>query len=300
MSHVMARRLRFLLPALGLAVLGAPAVADPAPQRLGIDYRFYIGGLDLFAMDVAAELGPTRYSLDTRMRTQGLADTLLSSTILSKVDGAIARGKAMPQRYSSFVEGRFGPRSIEMTYGPDGPADVKVAPSDPADDRTPVDDDLKRGTVDPLTASLVSAIAQSTIPQGRLAPLVGAGGASTAGAAPIACPGVVPVFDGRRRYDLQFTYEGEDKLATSNEAAYGGPAIICRMETRRIAGFSRQWERDEDRDRPPPPKLWLARLGPEGIVLPVRLVAKTRWGTAVAHLQRLTADGRPVLEAPGG
>jgi hypothetical protein len=304
MSQIMARRFRLFLPALGLALLvGSPSWADQVPQRLGIDYRFYVGGLDLFAMDVAAELAPTRYSLDTRMRTQGLADTLVSSTILSKVDGAIARGKAVPQRYSSVTEGRFGPRSIEMTYGADGPTDVKVAPPDAEDDRTPVTDDLKRGTVDPLTASLMSAIAQSTISQGRLAPLVAAGTASesgAAGAAPVTCPGTVPVFDGRRRYDIQFTYEGEDTLATSHEAAYAGPAIICRMDTRRIAGFSRKWEREEDRDKPPPPKLWLARLGPEGIVLPVRLVAKTRWGTAIAHLQRLTADGRPVLEAPGG
>jgi hypothetical protein len=271
--------------ALAGLILAAPAAghAGPAPTRLDIDYRFYFGGLDLFQMDVAAEMAPDSYRLDTFMRTQGVADTFIRSEIRSNVEGRIDAGAPHPVRFSSSYDGTFGPRSVRMVYDGGGPAEVEAQPADPADDREAVPDDMRRGTVDPLTASLISAIAQSAE----------VSGAATSG--PPKCPGTIPIFDGRRRYDISFTYEGEDELATSNEAAYSGPATICRLETKRIAGFSRSWERQEAKDPPPPPKLWLARVGPEGLVLPVRLVAKTRWGTAVAHLERLDREGQTVL-----
>ena len=273
----------------GAATAGADAAAAP-PQsgRIGVDYRFYVGGLNFLALHVAADLAPGRYTLATRAQTQGIADTLAPFSGVSRAEGAIEGGRPRPSLYTASSDSIFGKRRIRMDYAAAGPPKVEAEPPDEDDDRDPVPEKLRAGTVDPLSAGLVSALAQSAI-------------AARDGAvdAPLSCPASVPVYDGRRRYDLVFTAAGEEILKTSHEAAYGGPAIVCRMEVKRLAGFSHRWLREEQRKPSPPSRIWLARLGPERVVLPVRLESRTQWGAAIAHLERLRADSHTILEIPG-
>ena len=49
------------------------------------------------------------------------------------------------------------------------------------------------------------------------------------------CGETVHVFDGRRRYDIELKYSGQDKVKTDD--GYSGPAVKCTVTYKQIAGF---------------------------------------------------------------
>ena len=128
--------------------------------------------------------------------------------------------------------------------------------------RTPLDHDglsdgLVRGALDPASAllSLIEVFARTN-----------------------RCVPSVPVFDGKRRYDLGLTAEEQDTLNPSRYALYSGPATLCRLAVEKHAGF-------RTRNRFPNAfDVWLARPAEGAPALPVRLEGRNDLAALVIHL----------------
>jgi hypothetical protein len=54
------------------------------------------------------------------------------------------------------------------------------------------------------------------------------------GAAPEVCQRTLPIFDGRRRYDLKLAFKRMDTVKA--EKGYAGPAVVCSLTFEPIAG----------------------------------------------------------------
>src|SRR5262249_14451670 len=128
--------------------------------------------------------------------------------------------------------------------------------------RKPITPEQMRGTVDQLTAYLA------------LARHLARGGS---------CALTVAVFDGGRRYDLGFA-----DLAPETRPGFAGPAQVCRMWRRRIAGFPRDHSGKDAVDQG---KLWFARLLPGGPMVPLRMEFDSEFGTFAANLAELHGRG---------
>src|SRR2546427_647632 len=74
----------------------------------------------------------------------------------------------------------------------------------------------RRGIVDPMTALLVTV------------------GGSGDVLAPEACQRTLPIFDGRRRYDLKLAFKRIDTVKA--DKGYRGPAVVCGVTFQAIAG----------------------------------------------------------------
>jgi hypothetical protein len=86
----------------------------------------------------------------------------------------------------------------------------------PSKDRVPVTADHRQNITDPLTALLIPASADGD------------------GISKAACDRTLPIFDGRRRYDLKLAFKRIDRVKA--DKGYAGPAVVCAVTFQPIAG----------------------------------------------------------------
>ena len=260
---VPARRARAALLLLALAVGPGAAAAEP----LRASYEVRAAGLRIMEVEAMIDLDAPRagYALELRTRLRGVAAAFGSGEGVSRASGTWRAGQARPAGFSSDGVWRGQARTLLMDY-PDGqPVVRRIAPPD-EEEREPVPEELRRGTLDSLSvlAQLMRNVAGSNRCEGRAA-----------------------VFDGRRRIDFTAVTEGMQALPASGEA-WGGEALRCRFEGRQVAGFPRD-QPPEDR-RPQLGTAWLAAPRPGTPPIPVRVEVPSRWfGALTATLVRVSA-----------
>jgi hypothetical protein len=152
-------------------------------------------------------------------------------------------------------------RRTRVDYRPDGTVDGGSTPPLPQ----PVAAGSLRGTVDNLTAYL--QLERQLAKTGR-------------------CAMSVAVFDGRHRYDLQFTDAGKQTLTPTGGQNYKGDAIACHM--RRI---DRGIPNDEQNEGASSGTLWYAQLIPGDVLVPVRMQMDTQLGSVDGLLAELHGRG---------
>ena len=132
---------------------------------------------------------------------------------------------------------------------------------------TPVSFSQLAGTVDNLTAYLL------------LERQVGRGGS---------CDLTVPVFDGRHRYDLQFSDAGHHILSPAEGQKFNGQTQACHMIRNKIAGFYVDKNHEEGTSSG---TIWYAHLMPGDLAVPVRMSMETEIGTVALFLSKLHGHG---------
>ena len=251
--------------------VGVPSRADTptgavAPATLA--YEVYFGGIKALALEAEIELSGDGYRVRLGAQTQGITDWIVGWTARASTEGSIRDGVLRPARHAVESRLRGNRRDAALTFRPDGSIDSVVEPSADADDREPVTPEQERGALDPITAVLLATRALATHQS---------------------CDQRVPVFDGRRRYDIEFRDGGRDFLKPSEYGIFSGEATVCLFRYIRIAGYQKtgRWNNARDVDRVH--RTWLAPIAPGLPPLPVRIEAEGTFGTVVVHLV-----GRPA------
>jgi hypothetical protein len=180
-----------------------------------------------------------------------------------RTDGIADEDGLRPTHYRSTSKKRGKKRRQDITYLEDGSLEVRVSPKKDAKRQLEMPETLKSGTLDPASAvfSIIAAFAQL----GR-------------------CDGSLPVYDGRRRYDLVVTQVGARDLQPSSYGMYSGPAIVCQVAVEPLAGFKKKKKKRSDRAFPSTVKVWLAPVAEGELAVPVRLEGRTGMGRMVLHL----------------
>ncbi|WP_455178678.1 DUF3108 domain-containing protein [Azospirillum melinis] len=244
-------------------------------------YRVFVGGVTALDVNATLDVAGDRYRIAVSAVTGGTIGRLFSWRTDSESDGHVRGADFRPDshRQTSLLRGE--PRNVTLTYGPQGDVSTSVTPPADKDDREPVPPDLQRGTLDPLTAVL---------------DLLFAVGASEG------CDRSLPVFDGRRRYDMVFSEVGRRIVDPSRYSIFSGVAQQCRVSYKPVAGYARSssggrfWQRNNPADRPPV-NLWLAPVAAGSPPLPVRLETDSDFGSVVVHLTGVTP---PAADRPAG
>lgn len=254
---------------LDLSSLSIPA--SPAASSLDVGYDIRVGGLTLAAIDLKAVVDGGKYVATSLVATKGLADVFVSSDVQALATGAIVQGKTIvPRTYNSDIRGGEKRQLVGLLFGDKGPIAIDSAP--PYDNRFPVSEELKAATLDPVSSILYVAL-----------------GSSVQASAP--CGVNVPIFDGRRRYNLTLAFKGNDKVEA--RGVYKGPALHCVAQYQRVAGF----KPPKNGKKPkvvPPIDVWLAPMGGNAMLVPVRMEIDSDFGAIVARATRAkVAAGSP-------
>lgn len=262
--------MRSLFHGFAALVLTTPiALAAPLeqPREISIAVDVFAGGLHVLTIDSRTRLKADGYNLETQLQSRGFAGWVSGFSQHTLSEGRIADGELQPSVHLNKGVWRGDSRLVEMRYGDHGPVEVTVEPVEDPSEREPVPARLRRDTIDPLSAVLF--VNQPAYAQAG------------------ACEWKVPVFDGRRRYDLRFERIAEETLPAGRHGVYAGPAVKCRVHYDSIAGryTGTRWRTSSE--PMPPSHVWFAK--PEGTDLwvPVRFEAEHSLGWVLAYLTRL-------------
>lgn len=236
---------------------GQPGASAPMP--LSLSYAATLHGLPLANVDATVDpASPFRLTGD--LRTSGIVGLFSPWQHRAASSGRLAEDRSgiLGVRHRGDGVYRGSPRHIQLLFDPSSTV-VEAAEPDPEEesDGRRVPPEARSGTVDPLTAFFL------------LAKRLGAGDG---------CEGVLRIYDGRQRYDLELS-EGPEELS-------------CRFLYRQIAGFSKRKPPVVESDR----RLGViryTRLAESLPPVPQRLEVPSRYGSVVVAL----TDWRVSTEA---
>ena len=208
---------RIAWPAMALAIAAAaPGGAARADSRLEARYSVSVAGIAVGQTDISVVIGETEYASSANGRASGLVRALVTGEGALSVRGAVVDGRLVPASFTARAVGDDETSSVTMTLEGGDVKELTAETSAPATDRVPVSDDHRKGIIDPLSALLL--------------PVGGSGDVVAADA----CRRTLPIFDGRRRFDLGLSFKRTEQVKAAK--GYAGPAVVCAVTFKAIAG----------------------------------------------------------------
>jgi hypothetical protein len=262
------------------------AQAGVKATNVQVVWHIDLAGVNLGKLGLSATLKGEDYSATSWLETRGIVNVFWESRIDADSRGVIAAGKMVPEAYNSDYKGAKSTQKVNLAFTGGFPAKLIAIPEYDLK-RFPVTEEQKKDTVDPLSG-MILAIAGVTVSSDS------------------PCGKTIPVFDGRRRYDVNMKFRHNVNV-DEGKHGYRGPALECALEYNQIAGFKPQLD-PEDRDMPEI-YAWFAPVQraddpTKQIYMPIKIWAETAFGTAMAqarHLKVNDAVPQPSLAtAPTG
>jgi hypothetical protein len=279
---------RRIITAVGLAAaLSATMVATAASatttEALTVRYDVYLGGIHGLDAEFTLRRSAGRYAFESVSQTHGFWSYLFRWESRSMGEGRIEDGRFVPAVHRARSVGGGEPRGLDLLYDAEGNvSSVAIEPKSEETDRVPVPQALIRGAMD-ATTGLIQAL--GTMPPGG------------------ACGGTIPVYDGRRRFDVRLAPQGTTDLAPNRYSSFAGPASVCRLTFRNVAGGRTPertafWRRiDAEGNAGFPTLVYLAPVAPGAEMMPVRVEVDSPFGWAIVHIKGVQA-ARTTAERP--
>ena len=198
-----------------IALVLAPDVAG-AEVRLDAHYSITVTGLPVGESAWSVEIAKDHYTATARSRMRGVARWLVRGEAAATAQGVIRDGRLMTTEFKSKADTEDEKSETRMTVEAGQAKDISDTSSETARDRVPVPEEHRRDIIDPISAMIIAAP-----PEGDALPRS-------------ACERTLPVFDGRRRYDLKLAFKRMDKVKAAE--GYAGPAVVCSMKMLPLSG----------------------------------------------------------------
>jgi hypothetical protein len=199
--------------AVAAAALGGAARAD---SQFDAHYSVTVAGIAVGQTDISVVIGEAEYATLASGRASGLVRALVAGDGALSARGAVVDGRLVPASFVARTTGDDETSSVTMTLEGGDVKELTAETSAPAADRVPVGDEHRKGIIDPLSALLIQV-----------------GGTGDVVAAD-ACRRTLPIFDGRRRFDLALSFKRIDQVKAAK--GYAGPAVVCAVTFKPIAG----------------------------------------------------------------
>jgi hypothetical protein len=264
---------------LSAVLLAAPGVAH-AEGKLEARYRATLAGLPIGKGSWVVDIGETQYTAAASGATTGLIKVFVGGSGTGAAKGTMADGKPAASNYSATLKAGKHKDEVRMTVAGGDVKEFKLEPpQDPDSKRIPVTEAHRHGVMDPMTASL--------------AVLPAAGEVSY----PKACERVVPVFDGKMRYDLRLTYKRTEKVKA--EKGYSGLAFVCAVKFVPVAGYIPSRSAIRYLAKSDDIEVWLVPIAGTRVMVPFRAQIETPFGLGVVEAERFVAHAGPSQAKAG-
>lgn len=251
------------------ALLSGPPAAAGEATTVVTKYDLSLAGISLASFKFLSDLDESSYTISGRGDSSRLVKLIAKFKGTTKSAGALAGLRVVPASYS--LEFRTGDdnQTVEMHFN--GGVIDKLAvdpPSSPSPSRVPLEPAHRAGVLDPLSAVLLP------LPPGKL------DGNSV-------CDRRLPIFDGRYRYDLVFSYKRTETAPVAGKPQERTSLFVCKIKYEPIAGHKPQrastlyWQNSEDIE------IWLAPVTSAGMLVPYRALLPTPVGAATLSLSKL-------------
>ena len=259
-----------------LIVAALPDLAQ-AQGKLEAAYTISLARIPIGAVTTTAEIADGRYSMTTSGRASGVMRILASGDGTLAASGELRDGRPMPTEFTARTTTDDDTLDVKLTFEGGNVRTLTASAPQPSPDRIELTEAHRQGVVDPLSALLVPASASGD-------PLSQA-----------ACDRTLPVFDGRRRYDLKLSFKRMERVKA--EKGYAGPAVVCAMSFQAQAGHRASSTLvkylSEGRDI----ELWLAPVAGTRMLAPFRVSAASMLGSLVVQATQFDTTSQTAAKA---
>jgi hypothetical protein len=202
----------------GLTLLAAasPDLAQ-AQGKLEAAYTISFARIPIGAVTTTADIADGRYTITTSGRASGLMRILTSGDGTLTTSGELRDGRPAPSEFTARTTTDDDTLDVKLVFDGGNVTSLTASAPPPSPDRIALTEAHRQGVIDPLTALLIPAAA---------------GGDPLSKAA---CERTLPVFDGRRRFDLKLSFKKMDKVKA--DKGYAGPVVVCAIAFQPIAGY---------------------------------------------------------------
>lgn len=269
--------LPLIAAAFSLGVASSVPASASEDAALSLDYEAYFGGFHVVSARTTIRREGSEYEVQGEARARGLLDWYAGWKGRAISEGSLGDGLTVsPEVHRNEGEWRGATRRNVLTFLPDGTVEVEQeSPPDP-NKLSPIPEDSIAGTVDPISA--IMALARTMEVAGD-------------------CTGTIPIYDGRRRYDLSVTQGGAKTFEANDYSIFQGEAVACEVVFERIGGFRLEPSKYQQtaRDR----IVWVAQPLDGVPPIPVRIEVDTDYGVLLVHLTAARVGNTEIAVAPG-
>jgi hypothetical protein len=199
---------------------GTAAAAEPWPATIHALYDINFNGFNVGTFEFQSQAERQSYTLLANARLSVLlgAFTWDGET---RSFGLIANQAPKPASFTFDFKSNLRSGSTKLGFSDGAVTNIMHMPPPIAkSDTIPVREQHLKGVVDPLSAIMVLSRSASANP----------------------CDRRIPVFDGKERFDLLFSYKGEMKVTEQLPSGQPGMAHVCRVRYVPIAGHKADTE----------------------------------------------------------
>lgn len=253
---------------------GAGADETSAPSSsLQMAMTLYAAGITIGKVDMDATIRDGQYHVVSNLSTSGVVNAFWQSEIQATSSGKIDGNSIEPALYDSFDTNHASKKQeVSLSYEPGNPPRLYAEPAYKTTGYE-VPKDEQKNTFDPLSAVmfLTSGVAVS---------------------ADNPCAVTAPVFDGRRRYNIEL-HKIKDAHISMDNGLFKGQAVVCSIKYHQLAGFKPNIMKQSENF--PPIEAWVAvfpsAVGGHNYVVPLKVWANTSYGLVAAVATSLKIDG---------
>ena len=262
MMHNVQKPIASVILAMGLVGTSAHA----ATAVLDSKFKIYFLGIGVGKLNSTIAVNGNAYSMTGAAKTSGWGKVVKSATASFQVEGFINGSRVYPARARTRYRSSKKKGSLNMSFSS---GNLVHHVSNPAvkykDGAVPVTNVHFRSVLDPISAVLFP-VAASGIGNGKAI-----------------CNRTVPVFDGKVRMNLVFSYKSK---SYENTEGFSGEVFKCAVRYRPVAGM-RSFKKNvkfmkANRDL----EVSLARIGDTNVYALFGFRVRTRSGVATGMVQR--------------
>jgi hypothetical protein len=257
---------------LALSVLSATA---QAPGKVHASYTISLLGLTVGKGVWDVEINGEQYSQSASGHISGVAASLISGEASASARGRFVNERPQPTEFEADAKTDAETDKIKMTFDATGITELVAEPPLPQkQERVPVTDADRQGVLDPLSAGLVIVAGSDTMLR------------------PQSCDQRIPIFDGRRRFDVELSFKRMDKVKA--EGGYQGPAIVCSIHLVPISGHRVNGTAVRHLVKSDAMEVTLVPLSGTRILVPFHASIPTLIGTVMVTAQALAVTSAPT------
>jgi hypothetical protein len=246
-----------------------PQVLIPAIPPLVVTYDVYVGGIHLMTADIVFQEQAARYRARVLGHTYGIWYKLFPWDTELKVEGAIREDRFVPAEFYTRDVWGHKPKTTWLHFQKNGDVKPDFDPPNTDKNREDISFEQRRGSLDPVTG-LLQLLAHIAVHK--------------------SCAVTVPIFEGKRRFDITGVDVGTESIDEGDYSAFHGEARTCDASFTMVAGEwkdrppDRFWTRNDKEKGREPFHIWLGPLAPNLPEMPVRLESGSVWGLIIMHL----------------
>jgi hypothetical protein len=265
-----------------LYVSTGTAAAKPARASLRItaSYAINFDGMNIGSFTMRAKLVGNQYRLKATMNISLLAGIIFEWKGSTLSSGRVVNNKPTPKNYSFGYRTSNKSEKIRVKFAGNAVREVAVSPPQrPSSRRVPITRQHMRNVVDPLSAVLLITHSDRA-KSGRGV-----------------CNRILPIFDGKQRYDLRFSYKRTKIVSVGNHRR---SAYICRVKFIPISGHKLGSRENQYATQTNGMEVWMIPVAQPGTYVPYYIRVPTPVGVVTMTSRRVNVAGTNSAEKHAG